>query len=255
MNMVSLYEKCKNDFRPIAKGVYCLNQDDIDLNTIIYKYIDLSALIDMLNGNYRVKLRRDFKDQSEHGKLENPFIEHLHRVGYSATKKDRQRLKELEERRGNSKYLMASCFTYNTKELHALWNLFTEGSTGIRIKTTIGKFINCLQFDGYEIFIGRMNYVGINWGAHNYTKYLFTKNECYEPEQEVRFYFVPKNLQCKVEDEPHVFPITDCKDMISEIVLSPFIPHIEKGKAIQSMKNLFSELGNGVRHSIIMEKN
>lgn len=242
----------KTKFKEVAPHVFILNDNKIDKSTRIYKYIDLLALGEIVTKKiYRVCQRKKFSDLRERGELSNPFIECMVTCGKSSTEDDKNRWKKYEETRRMSGNLYASCFTIEKNELHAMWSAFTSGYTGVRITTTIGDFINNIDTEGYEVYIGKSTYSSIDRGLPDFERYIFAKNKCYENEKELRMYFIPKDgTDCNKEEI--TLKVKDPK-FISEILLSPFIRRDMKGFMLTSLKNVLSDIADCITHSRILE--
>ena len=240
-------------FKQIAPDVYCLKDDGINKKTFLYKYVDLLALADIVkNGNFKVNLRRDFSDRREHGELKNPFVETLLPVGKDATPEDRKRWEEYKEMRWACGFLPTSCFTREADELYAMWAAYTTGYTGVHITMTVGDFIDSISKSDYEIFIGNVEYLKKDVGLPDLVRYIFAKNACYIPENELRMYFIPKGLA--LSDDKGITIKIDGMKAISEIVLSPFIPQSLKGCMIKTVREIINDKNIVIRHSEILEK-
>ena len=249
MDIFSLFNNCKDQYSKLAPDIYCLKSETLNLSTKIYKYIDLSALIDIMNGEFRVKLREDFSDRRENGELPLVNMEKMLPAGQSPTEQDYERWKKSEDIRNSVGKIPASCFTLNENELYAMWKAFTTGYTGLRISSTIDKFIESIDTKGkFEVYIGAMHYEHIDIGCQNFTNYIFAKNRCYEIEKEVRAYFIPK----KYYPSRPILKI-DGRKLISEIRLSPFLPKGMKKFIIENLKNSYPELATRIRSSEILE--
>lgn len=245
----------KTKFKEVAPHVFILNDNKIDKSTQIYKYIDLLALGEIVTKKiYRVCQRKKFSDLRERGELSNPFIEGMMTCGKSITEEDKKRWKEYQEIRRLSGNLYASCFTLEKNELHAMWTAFTTGYTGVRIATTIGDFIENIDTEGYEVYIGNSIYSSIDRGLPNFERYIFAKNKCYEIEKELRMYFIPKD-GADYNEEEITLNVKNSK-FISEILLSPFIRRDMKVFMLQSLKKALSDVDNiadCITHSHILE--
>lgn len=239
---------CKDGLKKLRPDVYGL--DDVTEDLKLYKYIDLSALVDIIDGNYLVRLRKFFSDRHEQGELSNPFIEHMLPVGYKVTGDDIKRWDDLKQKRLLSGDIPTSCFTLESEEMYHFWKSYTQNYTGIRISTTLGKLLDALEFSGFELYVGKMRYSKMDIPAYDMTKYLFCKKLWYQPENEFRIYFIPKGLS-KIEDGIKIKINVKC---ISEIVLSPFIPRSLKGKMFTILKSDTALLDCKVNHSAIREK-
>lgn len=239
---------CKDGLKELRPDVYGL--DDVTEDLKLYKYIDLSALADIIDGNYLVRLRKFFSDRHEQGELSNPFIEHMLPVGYKVTGDDIKRWDDLKQKRLLSGDIPTSCFTLESEEMYHFWKSYTQNYTGIRISTTLGKLLDALDFSGFELYVGKMRYSKMDIPAYDFTKYLFHKKLWYKPETEFRVYFMPKGV---ADIGSEAVEINIKKEFISEIVLSPFIPHKLKGIAIKAIKSLYNLENCQVRHSSIKE--
>lgn len=240
----------KTCFNEISQDVFVLKDDDISLDTVLYKYLDLSAIVDILcNKTYRIQLRKKFSDRREHGELQNPFIENLHSVGTDIASQDRERWEKYERIRKSSGYIPTSCFTINNSELYSMWKIFTSGYTGARLSISIGRFLEHLDYNGYELYIGKMRYSKIDLGAINYENYLFTKNQCYLNEEEIRIYFYPKNRI--IENDEDIVLNFKGDIEFSEILLSPFVPKTLRAFTLKSIKKLPAKSSSKIGYSKI----
>lgn len=250
MESLTIKKEC---FDEIAKDIFVKKGQSIDRHTPLYKYIDILALADIINnGNYTVVQRKTFSDRRESGELSNPGIECMLPEGQHARDEDKGRWMKYREIRCLSGDLFTSCFTYEKKELHAMWVAFTSGYNGVRIATTIGDFIESLDTSEYEVYIGKMVYSNMDLGLPNFERYIFTKNECYEIEKEIRMYFVPKK-PLKSDDGQITLKVKDTK-FISEVLLSPFIPRKIKGFPYTSIRQVLPAISDKIHPSHILEK-
>lgn len=238
----------KTRFKELRSDIYVLG--DVTEDTKLYKYIDLSALVDIMDGNFLVRLRKNFSDRHERGELDNPFIEQLLTVGHKVTDSDIKRWDDLKRKRLLSGDIPTSCFTLEADEMYHFWKSYTQNYTGVRIATTLGKFLEAVDFSEFELYVGKMRYSKMDSPAYDFTKYLFHKKLWYKPETEFRVYFMPKRV---ADIGSEAVEINIKKEFISEIVLSPFIPHKLKGIAIKAIKSLYNLENCQVRHSSIKE--
>ena len=242
----------KSKFHQLTNDVYILKSSDINLGTILFKYIDLLALIEIVkNKKFKIRLRREFSDRRESGELYNPFTEHLLQVGEHVTDHYTKIWEGYKITRKESGSLLTSCFTTCEDELYSMWKSFTNTYTGIRITTTIGNFIKSIDYTGYEIYIGKVEYLKNDIGMPDFERYIYAKNYCYKTEDEVRMYFIPKN---EITEKKNIKLDIDTTKTFSEILLSPFIPQQMKGSYLQLMKSIFPELKDRIKHSRILEK-
>lgn len=238
----------KTRFKELRSDVYVLG--DVTEDTKLYKYIDLSALVDIMDGNFLVRLRKNFSDRHERGELDNPFIEQLLTVGHKVTDLDIKRWDDLKRKRLLSGDIPTSCFTLEADEMYHFWKSYTQNYTGVRIATTLGKFLDALDFSGFELFVGKMSYSPKDIPAYDLVGYLFCKKLWYKPETEFRFYFMPKE---ETDFRGQNIKIDIKKEFITEIVLSPFIPQKLKGLTIKIIKSFCVLKDCKIRHSVIKE--
>lgn len=238
----------KTRFKKLRSDVYVLG--DVTEDTKLYKYIDLSALVDIMDGNFLVRLRKNFSDRHERGELDNSFIECMLPVGQKMSGAYNKIWDDVKQKRILSGDIPTSCFTLESEEMYHMWKLYTQNYTGLRIETTLGKFLDALDFSGFELFVGKMSYSKMDIPAYDLVGYLFCKKLWYKPETEFRVYFMPKGV---ADIGSEAVEINIKKEFISEIVLSPFIPHKLKGIAIKAIKSLYNLENCQVRHSSIKE--
>lgn len=230
-------------FKQIGKDIYLYNGCNLDM--AIYKYMDIFALFDIMAGNFRVRLKKEFSDYHEQGYMKDPYFQSCSEKEL----KDPFRKYEWEKKKLSVK-IPTSCFTSNNVEIHAMWKAFTFGYTGVRVSTTIGQFINSLRFTGYSLYIGPIKYVQKIVWKYDVTEFIFSKNECYYPEKEVRIYFIPNDGQ--FGDENICLNISST-NLFSEILLSPFLPKILRGTVKNNLEVLYPLLKDKIHYSKIWE--
>lgn len=238
----------KTRFKELRSDVYVLG--DVTEDTKLYKYIDLSALVDIMDGNFLVRLRKNFSDRHERGELDNPFIECMLPVGQEMSGAYNKIWDDVKQKRILSGDIPTSCFTLEPEEMYHMWKLYTQNYTGLRIETTLGKFLDALDFSGFELFVGKMSYSKMDIPAYDLVGYLFCKKLWYKPETEFRFYFISKE---ETDFRGQNIKIDIKKEFITEIVLSPFIPQKLKGSAFKHIKLAYDINKCEIRHSSIKE--
>lgn len=238
----------KTRFKELRSDVYVLG--DVTEDTKLYKYIDLSALVDIMDGNFLVRLRKNFSDRHERGELDNPFIECMLPVGQKMSGAYNKIWDDVKQKRILSGDIPTSYFTLESEEMYHMWKLYTQNYTGLRIETTLGKFLDALDFSGFEIFVGKMSYSPKDIPAYDLVGYLFCKKLWYKPETEFRVYFIPKGI-AKIDDS---ITVGIKGEWISEIRLSPFIPRNLKGKMLRTLKSYYRKYDCEFKNSFIKEE-
>lgn len=237
-------------FDEIGNNVYLRKDCGISLDTIIYKYTDISTCLDLLERRIRVGKRKRYDDKYECGKLWNPFTERLLPVGQRSTEEDKERWKALEQMRKQTGELFTLCFTLDNVERHFMWKLFA--STGVRVAMRLQDFINSITGDNLELYVGGIEYIKRDIGGFKPTRYIFTKKVYYEPEKELRIYFVNKKLPLENQDTIEL-RLGVCEKLLSEIVLSPYMSSGIKKLFREKIKNDYQKVYEVVRNSRIME--
>lgn len=141
-----------------------------------------------------------------------------------------------------------SCWHANETESLAMWKLYTTGTDGIAIATTVGKLESSLEFNGrggLDLHVGFVQY--IDHVADIVTERpperqtalqsLFQKRLEYRHEQEVRFVFVLPQGRARSLGDLDI-PLKDLS-FIDEIVMSPGYPPW----ASSSLQMALSKLG------------
>jgi hypothetical protein len=117
--------------------------------------------------------------------------------------------------------LLVSCWHGSETEAEALWRLYCPpGTSGVAIRSTVGKLWDaCLLHD--EAIVGRVHYVDFRRRVASIQKErIFQKRQSLSHEQEVRI-VLPNERRSPIEGE---ILACDLQKLISEIVISPFIP-------------------------------
>lgn len=130
-----------------------------------------------------------------------------------------------------SAYWLTSCWTKDNTESLLMWKNYTT-KMGVRIKSSIENFIASIDTDKYTIVCGHISYDG--YTSKPFEECIFSKEQYYKDEFEVRFYFMPsgKNENLPKGEYISVFPDT----MINEITLSPYIKKSAAKKIAELLK-------------------
>lgn len=144
----------------------------------------------------------------------------------------------------------ASCWTLRRDENYLMWKAYTS-KFGVRICTTIDRFVDSITPNDFLVLCGRIMYDGY-YPEKESESLLFSKGTYYSNEEELRFYFVPGSVH--VEKDYIELPIKlkddNCQDIIKEIILSPCI----KKKAAEEMKNMLKNIPELMNCNISLSK-
>jgi hypothetical protein len=216
----------------MSKKSYFYYSEENDPNIFEYKitqYMRLDYLFELLETNkYHVTKRGEFEDAFEIAPV-NTFLLSLEPAeDYFKKDKDRTKVsKKIEQIEKDCKDLAKfpiSCWCKKENESSMMWKLYAH-KIGACIKTTISKFIDSIDLD-----LSAENVDKIVCGSINYRKMpcypdekgmFFTKDIGYSEEEEFRFYF---DFNKFVDNDKKFAKIPiRTKEMIDEIILSPFI--------------------------------
>ena len=198
---------------------------EIPLDAPICQYMRLDYFISLLKtGEYFVRPRREFEDAFE-ANLPLPKMFPIHEaektIPQQVLDEEINKMSEkLEANRENGK-LLTSCWCLQTCENLLMWNCYAS-KIGVRIKSTVRRFLSAINTDAYDILCGRMNYTGYNYYNDDF---LFTKDKGYGGEDEFRFYFIPKATdQDSDSEKPKPVRIkVNLSELIEDVMLSPYI--------------------------------
>lgn len=198
---------------------------EIPLDAPICQYMRLDYFISLLaTGEYFVRPRCEFEDAFE-ANLPLPKMLPIHEAGKTVPQQvldeEINKMSEkLEANRENGK-LLTSCWCLQMCENLLMWNCYAS-KIGVRIKSTVHRFVSALDTDAYDILCGRMNYTVYNYYNDDF---LFSKDKGYGGEDEFRFYFMPKNSDPESDSEkPKPVRIkVNLLELIEDVMLSPYI--------------------------------
>lgn len=203
-----------------ASKVYFL-KNGLSTNQVIYQYMDLDYLIRLIEKKeYCVKRKYCFSDKRESCFSLNKMSFSFQPVGaymnshHIPITPQKNLWKDYEE----TKSLLTSCWTYQ-QENYLMWKSYTS-KLGVCIESTINNFFSSLDANDYEIYVGKVSYVGYN-GNQTLGDALFSKERLFSAETEIRFYFDEINENANGATTVHL-PVTPTQ-MISSITLSPLI--------------------------------
>ncbi len=188
---------------------------DVDLDKVIYRYLEVPHLIGLLNSNkLYVSNRNSFKDMREHGKRSD-----IHKMfdtftPFARTDKDGEDNQNEVDKHNETKNLCISCWTYGEypqgDESILAWR--TYGINRIRIETTVRNLINCIKDLERPVIIGSVKYNDKDFTTTIYDK-IFWKHSGYQDEQELRICVLSTDPNFNIKIEP--------QELIQKIRLSP----------------------------------
>lgn len=135
----------------------------IDYNTVIYHYLSIGHLYSMLdNGSFHISRKYLFEDNREQEMLPKSMWFAFSAVGENVPPLNTESIQnDINKKRGkfiaNSRKL-TSCWSQGPYENILMWKGYTSPNNGVCVKTSIGKFVESLCTDSYEIWCGKIKY-------------------------------------------------------------------------------------------------
>lgn len=210
-------------------GFWLMEKVGLSAETVIYHYFDIEYLIQMLdNGSFHVSRKKVFADSMEQELLKRNLWFAFSIVSKNAPRQDSSLIQnEINRNRKQFSLLsqtLTSCWSQGPNENILLWKYYTKPSFGVCIKTTLGKFVEALNDDCFEIWCGKMLYENREQTT-NINDAEWMKPPEYAGENEIRFYFkkndlVPFGLDIRSDA---AFLGIDYRVLIDEIRLSPYM--------------------------------
>ncbi len=197
---------------------------DIQPETKIYRYMKLSALLDILfYGKMHISNRESFTDLREKNGL-NTIVEKISSFQSVPSYFEKLRMRRMEKDKQRALSVCVSCWTFdrrdngNIDESFLMWKAYSGDDVICRIGTTIGQLIKSIKKTSSDIIISDVDYDG-KMKMNEYEDLVFRKSIYYEDEQEVRMVVLSSSKQ-------GVDLSIDNKMLLNEIKISPFIPPV-----------------------------
>lgn len=202
-------------------NTYRYDKSQVGQDTCICQYMDLDYLIAMLSTNkYFIRIKGDFADKYENSlPLKNIFPVYPTAVQPDKDKLQ-QNIKMMEDKLSaykDARNIPTSCWTIRSRESALMWSSYTT-KIGVCIQSTISDFIKAIDYTGFMLIYGQMQYQGY---AFSQDHELFSKHPDFADEKELRFYFIPKDNQKPIINGIKL-PINPTA-LIKKVILSPYI--------------------------------
>lgn len=241
----------QEEFEEVRRGVffYPKSKREFDWDTPIYRYVDFEYFLPIMEGILYVPTRTMFKDLHEQGQHYNPFIYCLKPVGDNEVDY-RDIFNNEKVKRENSRNWLTLCFTLSSPDNYFFWRTYTTKGYGVCFKTTLGRLLDSIVMNDYDVYVGKMYYSDTEYSGHNINGYAYGKTAAYKDENELRLYFMPKDGGVKNSE---IFEI-DAQNMISEIILSPFVNGNVRKYVMKLFRECFSTYAPIIHWSKIIEK-
>ncbi|MBD3582785.1 hypothetical protein [Flavobacterium selenitireducens] len=202
-------------------------------DTVVWKYMDLSKLIDVLLSGKMFMSRSDkFEDQYE-GTFSEPTFEEIKKL--SADNPE-----FLHYYKQHREQVVISSWHLNEYESFAMWQIFTQKQEGLAIQSTIGRLQQALapekQFSQY---IGEVNYIDYKKEHIPFDNAFFPflfKRKSFQYEREVRIITDVSDFGIRIDNGLKI-DVDICR-MIEKIYIHPKSENWYKNLVIELVKRL-----------------
>lgn len=210
-------------------GFYIMQNVDIENDTIIYHYMDIEHLCYLLdNASFHLNKKCNFEDKKESELLDIKLRFAFSIVVDNAPPQNTEEIQNnIEKNRALFKKrstTLTSCWSEGPSENILMWRSYTKQNSGVCIKTTIGKFVESMKYDNYDIYCGKIKYERRGQTTKE-PEAEWMKDPEYFGEKEIRFYFLNSHATTNRYNNSYdnVFIGIDYRTLINEIILSPYM--------------------------------
>ena len=204
-----------------------------DLDTVVWKYLDLSKFLDLLMSRKLFMSRSDkFEDQYE-GTFSEPTFEEIKKIAENNPE-------FLDVYKTQRKNVVISSWHINEYESFAMWQIFTQNSEGLAIQSTIGSLQDSLSIENqFEQHIGEINYIDYKKEYipfdDDFFPFLF-KRKSFQYEREVRIISNLSSHNLSINEGVKID--VDINKLIEKIYIHPKSENWYKNLVIQLVKQL-----------------
>lgn len=160
-------------------------------NQKIWRYMDFTKFIDLLNSSSLFFCRSDSFEDSFEGSLSKPTVEARNVALEKIVNKNNRFDNRFWQKRGEDekKNIAINCWHMNDYESAAMWKLYLKSNEGIAIQSTYSKLLSSLNDNEFSIFVGKVNYIDYNKDffpfGNGFAGYVH-KRKSFEHEKELR---------------------------------------------------------------------
>ncbi len=208
-------------------GHICFVVSNFNPNTKICLYMPCHHFLNNLEkGELFIKKKKMFEDNGERqlpiGSLFTTMAVDKNVPPQRVNHQEIQRRIELFQKYPTCGGLLTSCWTMREEENYFMWYVYAH-KFGVRVMTTIEKFITSIRTNDYYLICGEMMYKK-KPEMKSLISNLFWKQIYYLDEQEFRFILFPTNDDIDDNDEEKGLAIPiDWNLLEPQVLLSPFL--------------------------------
>ncbi|HEU4496515.1 MAG TPA: hypothetical protein VFR70_05655 [Flavobacterium sp.] len=204
-----------------------------NLDTVVWKYLDLSKFLDLLMSRKLFMSRSDkFEDQYE-GTFSEPAFEEIKKIA-------EHNPAFLDSYKSQREKVVISSWHINEYESFAMWQIFTQNSEGLAIQSTIRRIQEALHLESqYEQHIGKVNYIDYKKEYipfdDDFFPFLF-KRKSFQYEREVRIISNLSAHSLKINEGVKID--VDLNKLIEKVYIHPKSENWYKNLVIQLVRQL-----------------
>ena len=204
-----------------------------NLDTIVWKYLDLSKFLDLLLSQKLFMSRSDkFEDQYE-GTFSEPTFEEIKKLSENNPE-------FLDYYKSKREKVIISSWHINEYESFAMWQIFTQNSEGLAIQSTVKRLQNALIPEkNYDQFIGEVNYIDYKKEHIPFNDAFFPflfKRKSFQYEREVRIISDVSSNKIAINDGLKIN--VDINQLIEKIYIHPKSENWYKKLVIELVEKL-----------------
>lgn len=196
-------------------------------NNKVWRYIDVSKLIDIISRKSLFLCRLDLLDDTHEGSFTKIHFEtrqtEYEKYGISHV------IPTLEKSNKNfPKSMFVNCWYFDNYESEAMWKLYCPDNKGVAIQTSYKKLVDSVSFDDY-LYIGSIQYLDYEteWFPTGNIFYpVMHKRKAFQHEKEIRLvktdykYWVDNSL----EPPSGVYIPWEIEKYSENIYVNPYAP-------------------------------
>lgn len=204
-----------------------------NLDTAVWKYLDLSKFLDLLMSRKLFMSRSDkFEDQYE-GTFSEPTFEEIRKI--SQNNPD-----FLDYYKSHRKDVVISSWHINEYESFAMWQIFTQNSEGLAIQSTVRRIQEALAPEKqYQQYVGEVNYIDYKKEYIPFDDAFFPflfKRKSFQYEREIRIISDLSTHNLSINEGVKID--VDINKLIEKIYIHPKSENWYKNLVIQLVKQL-----------------
>lgn len=206
-----------------------------NLDTVVWKYLDLSKFLDLLLSQKLFMSRSDkFEDQYE-GTFSEPTYEEIKKLAINNPD-------FMNYYKTHREKVAISSWHINEYESFAMWQIFTQNSEGLAIQSTIGRLQKALQPEtNFKQYIGEVNYIDYKKEYIPFDDLFFPflfKRKSFQYEREVRIITDVSDSDSNTKLNEGLKISVNINELIEKIYIHPKSENWYKNLVIELMKQL-----------------